>query len=48
MYECVQHEVPFVLGGTIRDDGPLPDVITDVLDAQTPMREHDPRRRLRA
>ena len=30
MYECVQHDVPFVLGGSVRDDGPLPDVYTDV------------------
>ena len=34
MYECVKHDVPFVLAGSIRDDGPLPDVITDVLEAQ--------------
>lgn len=34
MYECVQHKVPFVLAGSIRDDGPLPDVITDVVEAQ--------------
>jgi lysine-ketoglutarate reductase/saccharopine dehydrogenase-like protein (TIGR00300 family) len=40
MYECVKHGVPFVLGGSIRDDGPLPDVITDVLEAQRKMREH--------
>jgi lysine-ketoglutarate reductase/saccharopine dehydrogenase-like protein (TIGR00300 family) len=39
MYECVKHDVPFVLGGSIRDDGPLPEVITDVLDAQQQMRE---------
>jgi lysine-ketoglutarate reductase/saccharopine dehydrogenase-like protein (TIGR00300 family) len=38
MYECVQHGVPFVLAGSIRDDGPLPDVITDVLEAQQQMR----------
>jgi hypothetical protein len=38
MYECVQHDVPFLLAGSIRDDGPLPDVITDVLDAQNQMR----------
>ena len=30
MYECVKHNVPFVLAGSIRDDGPLPEVITDV------------------
>jgi hypothetical protein len=39
MYECVQHNVDFLLAGSIRDDGPLPEVITDVLDAQRWMRE---------
>ncbi len=34
MYECVKNNVPFVLAGSIRDDGPLPDVITDVALAQ--------------
>ena len=38
MYECVRLGVPFVLGGSIRDDGPLPDVITDVVDAADAMR----------
>ena len=38
--ECVKHGVPFVLAGSIRDDGPLPDVITDILEAQRRMREH--------
>src|SRR5205823_10622414 len=33
MYECIKHNVPFVLAGSIRDDGPLPEVITDVLAA---------------
>jgi lysine-ketoglutarate reductase/saccharopine dehydrogenase-like protein (TIGR00300 family) len=40
MYECFKHNVPFVLAGSIRDDGPLPEVITDVLAAQRAMREH--------
>jgi lysine-ketoglutarate reductase/saccharopine dehydrogenase-like protein (TIGR00300 family) len=40
MYECVKRNVPFVLAGSIRDDGPLPDVITDVIQAQDRMREH--------
>ena len=40
MYECVRHNVPFVLAGSIRDDGPLPEVITDVLAAQEAMRSH--------
>ncbi len=39
MYECIQHDVDFVLAGSIRDDGPLPDVITDALVAQQMMRE---------
>lgn len=33
-YECVKNKVPFVLASSIRDDGPLPDVITDVAEAQ--------------
>jgi len=40
MYECVKNNVPFVLAGSIRDDGPLPDVITDILVAQDRMREY--------
>jgi lysine-ketoglutarate reductase/saccharopine dehydrogenase-like protein (TIGR00300 family) len=40
MYECIRHRIPFVLAGSIRDDGPLPEVITDVLEAQRQMREH--------
>ena len=40
MYECVKKNVPFVLAGSIRDDGPLPDVIQDVMEAQDAMREH--------
>jgi lysine-ketoglutarate reductase/saccharopine dehydrogenase-like protein (TIGR00300 family) len=40
MYECVQRSVPFVLGGSIRDDGPLPDVFRDVVAAADAMREH--------
>jgi lysine-ketoglutarate reductase/saccharopine dehydrogenase-like protein (TIGR00300 family) len=38
MYECVRREVPFVLGGSIRDDGPLPDTMTDVVAAADAMR----------
>jgi lysine-ketoglutarate reductase/saccharopine dehydrogenase-like protein (TIGR00300 family) len=40
MHACVTHDVPFVLTGSIRDDGPLPDVVTDALEAQDAMREH--------
>ena len=34
MYECVTHGVEFVLAGSIRDDGPLPDTIMDLVVAQ--------------
>jgi lysine-ketoglutarate reductase/saccharopine dehydrogenase-like protein (TIGR00300 family) len=40
MHACVTHDVPFVLAGSIRDDGPLPDTITDMVRAQEVMREH--------
>jgi len=43
MYSCVKKSVPFVLTGSIRDDGPLPDVITDALAAQDAMRAHTKR-----
>jgi lysine-ketoglutarate reductase/saccharopine dehydrogenase-like protein (TIGR00300 family) len=33
-YECVKANVPFVLAGSLRDDGPLPDTITDMNAAQ--------------
>jgi len=39
MYECVTHDVDVVLTGSIRDDGPLPEVITDTIVAQTVMRQ---------
>ncbi len=39
MYECIKQNVPFLLAGSIRDDGPLPEVITDTLEAQRQMRE---------
>ncbi|MFY9300990.1 MAG: TIGR00300 family protein [Candidatus Nitrosotenuis sp.] len=39
MYECVKRKVPFVLAGSIRDDGPLPDVITDTAEAQRKYKE---------
>ncbi|WP_456435739.1 ornithine cyclodeaminase, nickel-pincer nucleotide-dependent [Methanopyrus sp.] len=40
MYECIVNDVPYVLAGSIRDDGPIPDVITDVMEAQAEMRRH--------
>jgi lysine-ketoglutarate reductase/saccharopine dehydrogenase-like protein (TIGR00300 family) len=33
-YECVRHQVPFSLAGSIRDDGPLPDTKMDLIEAQ--------------
>ena len=39
MYECVRAGVPFVLGGSIRDDGPLPDTMANVVEAADRMRE---------
>jgi len=39
MYECVKRKIPYVLAGSIRDDGPLPDVITDVTVAQKRYKE---------
>jgi lysine-ketoglutarate reductase/saccharopine dehydrogenase-like protein (TIGR00300 family) len=38
MYECVTNDAPFVLAGSIRDDGPLPDTITDAVEAQNAIR----------
>jgi len=43
MHALVRHGVPYVLAGSIRDDGPLPGVITDVLAAQDAMREQTTR-----
>jgi lysine-ketoglutarate reductase/saccharopine dehydrogenase-like protein (TIGR00300 family) len=42
MASCVRRSVPFVLGGSIRDDGPLPDVLTDTAAAADAMRAHVP------
>lgn len=39
MYSCVKKGVPFVLTGSIRDDGPLPEVYADVYEGQSAMRE---------
>jgi len=40
MYECVRAGIPYILAGSIRDDGPLPDVVTDTVEAQDLMRAH--------
>lgn len=42
VYEAVTRGIPLILCGSIRDDGPLPDVMTDALVAQTEMRRHIP------
>jgi lysine-ketoglutarate reductase/saccharopine dehydrogenase-like protein (TIGR00300 family) len=42
MYEAFRKQIPVVLCGSIRDDGPLPDVITDVVECQRAMRKHVP------
>ncbi len=39
MYSCVCHGTAYVLAGSIRDDGPLPEVYTDTMQAQAAMRE---------
>jgi hypothetical protein len=38
MKSAIDHDVEFVLAGSVRDDGPLPDVITDMGEAQRRMR----------
>jgi hypothetical protein len=40
IYACEKKGVPYVLAGSIRDDGPLPEVISDAYMAQDAMREH--------
>jgi lysine-ketoglutarate reductase/saccharopine dehydrogenase-like protein (TIGR00300 family) len=42
MHACVTTGTPFVLGGSIRDDGPLPDVLSDTVAAADAMREQVP------
>ncbi len=43
MHACVRQHVPFVLSGSIRDDGPLPDVYTEMAAAQDAMKQHTTR-----
>jgi lysine-ketoglutarate reductase/saccharopine dehydrogenase-like protein (TIGR00300 family) len=38
MKTAIEHGVEMVLAGSVRDDGPLPDVVTDMVEAQTRMR----------
>ena len=40
IYSCVKNNVPFVLTSSIRDDGPLPEVIGNCYDGQNEMRKH--------
>ncbi len=40
MYTLVTTETPFVLAGSVRDDGPLPEVIMDAMQAQRAMRPY--------
>jgi len=40
MYNCVKNRIPYVLTGSIRDDGPLPEVYADVYEGQDAMRRH--------
>jgi len=42
MKSCLDHGVEVVLAGSVRDDGPLPEVITDMIEAQDAMREKIP------
>jgi len=42
MFHLVTHKVDYVLGGSVRDDGPMPGVITDVLETQREMRKRVP------
>jgi lysine-ketoglutarate reductase/saccharopine dehydrogenase-like protein (TIGR00300 family) len=41
-YEAIKHNIPMVLAGSIRDDGPMPGVISDMVEAQRRMREQIP------
>jgi hypothetical protein len=37
IFECIKKGIPFILAGSIRDDGPLPEVITDTVKAKDAM-----------
>ena len=40
MYACEKHDIPYVLAGSIRDDGPLPETVASVYESQDLMRVH--------
>ncbi|NMJ87885.1 MAG: TIGR00300 family protein, partial [Thaumarchaeota archaeon] len=39
MYECIKNNIPYALAGSLRDDGPIPDCITDVVESQKKYKE---------
>jgi lysine-ketoglutarate reductase/saccharopine dehydrogenase-like protein (TIGR00300 family) len=39
VYHLLRHGSKFVFGGSVRDDGPLPDVVTDMIEVQRQVRE---------
>lgn len=40
MYGCEKNNIPYILAGSIRDDGPLPETIGNVYESQDKMRAH--------
>ncbi len=40
MYECIRNNVSYVLAASIRDDGPIPDVVSDIVEAQRLYKKH--------
>jgi lysine-ketoglutarate reductase/saccharopine dehydrogenase-like protein (TIGR00300 family) len=40
IYACEKCNVPYVLAGSIRDDGPLPETVADVYESQDTMRKY--------
>ncbi len=40
IWACEQHNIPYILAGSIRDDGPLPETLGDVYHSQDAMRTH--------
>ncbi len=40
IWACEQHNIPYILAGSIRDDGPLPETLGDVYNSQDMMRTH--------
>jgi lysine-ketoglutarate reductase/saccharopine dehydrogenase-like protein (TIGR00300 family) len=39
VYHLIEHGAAYLFGGSVRDDGPLPEVITDMLEVQRGVRE---------